>query len=184
MRSWDSGSIQRNLRYYKLLHYEPLNLCVTAEIYSGQKNIYDQSPNSPCVNEDTVTVPFAVVCRQWAEKVLSKSHLVWDIFHYVPLCRNVTQILKPCKLVCSLSVQNIDFSKGQQCAQLLCKLIFILMVQGLTVNNALCSSSHCTRELLKRLDVRGGRVCNEAVLWMKLELCKDTHEHLSTRSFF
>lgn len=169
MRSWDSGSIQRNLRYYKPLHYEPLNLCVTAELYSGQKNIYDQSPNSPCVNEDTVTVPFAVV---------------WDIFHYVPLCRNVTQILKPCKLVCSLSVQNIDFSKGQQCAQLLCKLIFILMVQGLTVNNALCSSSHCTRELLKRLDVRGGRVCNEAVLWMKLELCKDTHEHLSTRSFF
>lgn len=183
MRSWDSGSIQRNLRYYKLLHYEPLNLCVTAELYSGQKNIYDQSPISPCVNEDTVTVPFAVVCRQWAEKVLTKSHLVWDIFHYVPLCRNVTQILKPCKLVCSLSVQNIDFSKGQQCAQLLRKLIFILMVQGLTVNNALCSSSHCTRELLKRLDVRG-RVCNEAVLWMKHELCKDTQEHLSTRSFF
>lgn len=102
----------------------------------------------------------------------------------MPLCRNVTQILKLCKLVCSLSVQNIDFSKGQQCAQLLCKLIFILMVQGLTVNNALCSSSHCTRELLKRLDVHGGRVCNEAVLWMKLELCKDTYEHLSTRSFF
>lgn len=44
--------------------YEPQNLSVTAELYSGQKNIYDQSPNSPCVNEDTVTVPFAVVCRQ------------------------------------------------------------------------------------------------------------------------
>lgn len=54
--------------------------------------------------------------------------------------------------------------KRQQCEQLVCRFIFILMVQDLTVNNVLCSSAPGTCQLLQRLHVDGGRVCNEAEL--------------------